>query len=277
MSQILLTAAVLGCIGVIGAVVLYVVVTRFRVVEDPRIAEIEALLPGANCGACGRNGCHDFACACAQATSLVGLNCPGAGEAAMKQIAAIVGLDAAAAEPMVAVLRCNGARDRRRAVADYEGPQLCELVAQTGAGCYSCSYGCLGCGDCVSACRFGAMRLDPETRLPVVDDSLCTGCGECVKRCPKSLLFLRPRGKRGLRVWVACSSRERGAAARKECSAACIGCGLCVKACPFEAVAVTDNLALIDPQKCRLCRKCVAACPTGAIHTANFPAPRAEA
>ncbi|MCI1244775.1 MAG: RnfABCDGE type electron transport complex subunit B [Bacilli bacterium] len=33
----------------------------FRVEEDPRIAEVEKLLPNANCGACGFPGCHAMA------------------------------------------------------------------------------------------------------------------------------------------------------------------------------------------------------------------------
>lgn len=271
MLQILLTALVLGAVGIVAAAILYVVVTRFRVDEDPRIAEIEALLPGANCGACGCNGCHDFAVTCSRASTLQNLNCPGAGKDAMDKIASIVGLAATDAEPVVAVLRCAGARDRRTPVALYEGPATCRVISQSGAGCYTCAYGCLGCGDCVEACRFGALSIDPETHLPVVDDTRCTGCGQCAARCPKSLFEMRPRGLRGMRVWVACSSRRQGADARRECTAACIGCGKCARACPFDAITVTENLAYIDPAKCRRCRKCVAVCPTGAIHTANFP------
>ena len=82
--SILTAITVLGGIGVIGAIVLYLVSKRFYVKEDPRIGEIEELLPGANCGSCGRSGCHDFACACASASTLDGLVCPGAGEDAMK-------------------------------------------------------------------------------------------------------------------------------------------------------------------------------------------------
>ena len=36
---------------------------------------------------------------------------------------------------------------------------------------------------------------------------------------------------------------------------------------------MTDNVAYIDPTKCKSCRKCVVECPTGAIHDVNFPAP----
>ena len=75
---------------------------------------------------------------------------------------------------------------------------------------------------------------------------------------------------------MACRNKDKGGVARKACDAACIGCSKCVKVCAFDAITVTDNLAYIDPQKCRLCRKCAAECPTGAITEVNFP-PRKEA
>jgi NAD-dependent dihydropyrimidine dehydrogenase PreA subunit len=67
-------------------------------------------------------------------------------------------------------------------------------------------------------------------------------------------------------------NKDKGAVAKKNCSAACIGCGKCQKECKFEASTIENNLSYIDPEKCRLCRKCEAACPTGAILAINFPA-----
>lgn len=269
-STILISVAVLGGIGLLGSLVLWGVSKRFHVYEDPRIAQIEKLLPGANCGGCGRSGCHDFATACAQATSLDGLNCPGAGAAVMQQIAEITGLAAAeCAEPQIAVVKCTGSANQKRFAATYTGPLSCAIAnASATAGC---PFGCLGCGDCVEACRWDAIEIDPETGLPVVNEERCTGCGKCVGACPRHVIELRPKGRRGLRVWVACNNRERGAVAKKACDTACIGCGKCAKTCGFEAITVKDNLAWIDPDKCKLCRKCVDACPTGAILTANFP------
>ena len=271
MTEILICVAVLGALGLVSAGLLYGVARRFHVDEDPRIALIEELLPGANCGGCGRSGCHDFAVACSEATSLSSLSCPGAGEEAMKRIAAIVGLDAAGAVRRVAVLKCAGVRSCRLRVAFYDGPRSCAAVAAVGSGDTLCSYGCLGCGDCVDACAFGALRIDPETGLAVIDDKLCTGCAACESACPRGVIVTRPRGPRGMRVWVACSNPEKGAVAVKECKAACIGCGKCVRACPHGAISLSGFMAAIDPLKCKLCRKCVDVCPTDAIHKSNFP------
>ncbi len=70
---------------------------------------------------------------------------------------------------------------------------------------------------------------------------------------------------------MSCINKDKGGVARKACDAACIGCGKCVKVCAFEAITLENNLAWIDPVKCRLCRKCGAECPTGAIIETNFP------
>ena len=44
----------------------------------------------------------------------------------------------------------------------------------------------------------------------------------------------------------------------------------CAKVCPFEAITIDNNLAYIDYNKCKLCRKCVSECPTNAIVEVNF-------
>ncbi|MCH5245268.1 MAG: RnfABCDGE type electron transport complex subunit B [Muribaculaceae bacterium] len=270
MDTILMSILVLGGIGIIGAAVLYVVSRRFYVAEDPRIEQIEQVLPGANCGGCGRSGCHDFATACTQASSLDGLNCPVGGATVMAKVAEIVGLAAGAATPMVAVLKCNGTCQFRPQTSTYDGPSSCAVLNTLGAGTTDCAYGCLGCGDCVSVCNFGAITMG-EDGLPVVDQDKCTACGACVKACPRRLLELRKKGPRGMRVYVACSNKDKGAAARKACQAACIGCSKCAKECPHEAITIDSNLSYIDFNKCKLCRKCADVCPTHAILAVNFP------
>ena len=276
MSPIIVAICVLGGIGLVGAVVLYFVAKRFYVYEDPRIADIEALLPGANCGGCGYSGCHDFACACSSASSLDGMLCPGAGAVAMTKIAEIVGLVASDSKPRVAVIHCNGSCANRPITSRYDGAKSCAILNSLGVGVSDCAYGCLGEGDCVASCRWDAIRMDPVTGLPVVDDENCTGCGACTKACPRHLIELRNKGPKGRRVWVACANKERGALALKECKVSCIGCSKCKKACEFDAITVENNLSYIDYNKCKLCRKCITACPTHAIHEIGFPLTIAE-
>ena len=256
-----------------GALVLYLTAKRFHVEEDERISRIEDLLPGANCGACGRNGCHDFACACVEKGSLEDLVCPGASAGAMNSVAEILGVAPAAdRERFVAVLKCNGACTVRPRVYEYDGAESCAVMDAVGVGRSGCAYGCLGCGDCVGACRFGALSINRETGLAEVDPQACTGCGACAAECPRRLLELRPVGRRERRVWVACSNRDKGAVARKVCAAACIACGKCSRECPFEAIDVNGNLAYVDAAKCKTCGKCIGVCPTGAISATFAPA-----
>ena len=271
MSVLLPSSLLLGGIGIAGAGILYAVARKFHVDEDPRIAEVEACLPGANCGGCGYNGCHDFAKACCNATTLEGMQCPGAGASGMKRIADILGLTATAGKPKIAVLKCNGTCAVRPSTAIYDGAPSCRLISSIAGGTTGCTFGCLGEGDCMRSCNFGAITMDSETGLPVIDENKCTGCGICVSNCPKHILELRYKGPRGLRVYVACSSHDKGGTAMKVCKNACIGCGKCMKTCTHDAITVTDNLAYIDFEKCKLCKRCVAVCPTRAIHAENFP------
>lgn len=276
MNLLICSVLVLGLIGFAGALLLFATARKFHVEEDPRIDRIASVLPGANCGGCGLKGCRDFATRCVSQGTLNGLHCPVSTSENIEAIASILGVSAEATERRMAVVRCNGSCNARQETYVYDGAQTCAIMDATGVGTHGCAYGCLGCGDCVSVCKFCAITIDPETKLPVVDPDKCTACGACVNECPRHLIELRPVGIRNRRVWVACSNRERGAIARKTCKVACIGCSKCVKACPFGAVAVSDNLSYINPDLCKTCGKCVAECPTGAILT-SFQLPNKTA
>lgn len=274
----IVTILFLAIVGALAALLLFVVSKKFHVEEDARIELVNEALPGANCGGCGYPGCSGFARACVEAELMEGLFCTVGGNDTMLKVADILGRTAVEAEPQLAVVRCNGTCDARPKVNQYDGASSCAIAAATYGGETGCTFGCLGLGDCTLACGFDAIKMNPLTGLPEVDEERCTACGACVKACPKMIIELRKKGPKGRRVFVSCVNKEKGGVAKKACDNACIGCSKCFKECKFEAITIANNLAYIDPNKCRLCRKCVEACPTGAIHEVNFPPrkPKAE-
>lgn len=268
MNIMLISVVVLGVIGIFSAAILYFAAQKFKVEEDPRIDEIEAVLPGANCGGCGFPGCRGFADACV--ASLEGKLCPVGGNAVMEKVATILGVEVSLADPMVAVVKCQGSCNNRKKTNSYDGAKSCAIASMLYAGETGCSFGCFGLGDCVDACQFDAIKIG-EDGLPIVDDEKCTACGACVKACPKNVIELRKKGPKSRRIYVGCVNKDKGAITRKACSVGCIGCMKCQKECAFGAITVENNCAYIDFTKCRLCRKCVAVCPTKAIVEVNFP------
>ena len=61
MTVLLSTILTLSVLGILAAVILYFVAQKFKVEEDPRVDEVEKMLPGANCGGCGFAGCRAMA------------------------------------------------------------------------------------------------------------------------------------------------------------------------------------------------------------------------
>ena len=277
MDFIFIAVIVLGAIGLVAAAVLYLCSKKFAVKEDTRIGEVAALLPQANCGGCGFPGCSGLADALvkgADAGNIEGLSCPVGGSEVMDKVADLLGMAISNSEPKVAVVRCNGTCENRPKVSEYSGLRTCAAMHACGAGETACGFGCLGCGDCVAVCSFGAIRINPETGIAELDEDKCTGCGACSRACPRHIIEVRKKGPKGRRVYVSCVNHDKGPAAKSACAVACIGCGKCEKECPFGAITVECNLSYIDPLKCRSCRKCEKVCPTGAIKAVNFPAPK---
>ncbi len=275
MSQIILfTVITLVAIGAAAAIILYLVAQKFKVFEDPRIDQVEEALPAANCGGCGFPGCRNFAETLVKSESWDGLFCPVGGNDVMTNVASILGKEAIEQAPKVAVVRCNGTPEHRPRLNVYNGAPTCAIVHNLYMGESGCPNGCLGCGDCVAVCDFDAIHMNPTTDLPVVITDKCTACGACVDACPRDIIELRKLNKKDRKIFVSCINIEKGAVAKKNCSVACIGCSKCFKVCPYEAITMDKNLAFIDADKCKLCRKCVPECPTGAILELNFPPPR---
>lgn len=130
-----------------------------------------------------------------------------------------------------------------------------------------CAYGCVACGACVEACRFGAVQIN-DLGCAEVDEEKCIGCGACARKCPRGLIDLRRTEDR---IAVLCSNRDKGfdpatkTGARTVCDVSCIGCGLCVKKCPADAIHVVEFRAVIDYERCLSCGACGDVCPRHAI------------
>ncbi len=270
-QTIIITIVSLSGLGAVAAMILYVVARQFRVETDPRIEEIEDVLPATNCGGCGQPGCRAFAEALAQAADISDMHCPVGGNDVMKQVGQILGVEVKEKDPYIAIVKCSGSFEHRKKTNVYDGAPNCTVASMLYGGDTGCAYGCLGLGECVDACDFEAMYMDEKTGLPVVIEDKCTACNACVKACPKDIMELWPRGRKNRRIFVACINEEKGGVAKKHCSVACTGCEKCVDVCRYDSVVVENNLAIIDPEKCKLCKDCVEVCPSKVIDMVNFP------
>lgn len=258
--DLLIATGVVAVVGLLIGLFLGAASKKLGVAVDEREALVRDLLPGANCGACGYAGCD--ACAKAIADGNAPANvCPVANSDAHSKIAEVMGNTVEATEKEVAYVKCAGTCDKTVIKSEYYGAQSCKVAALTpGKGNKKCSYGCMGFGDCVKVCAFDAIHI--VDGIAVVDKEKCTGCTMCTAECPNKLIDMVPAKGRHL---VTCSSYDKGKDVKAGCSIGCIGCKLCVKNCEYDAIHVTDNLALIDYSKCTNCGKCAEVCPVKVI------------
>ena len=261
MSEYLIAAALMGGLGALLAAVLAVADKKLYVYEDPRIQEVESLLPKANCGACGCAGCHAFA-----EKAVLGQIAPGKCTVntpeGVQAIAALLKVDAGSEEKRVARLACAGGAHVARHNARYAGLESCRAAALVSGGGKGCSWGCLGLGDCARDCAFDAIVMDTHG-LPVVSEALCTACGDCVDICPKDLFSLHPVSHR---LWVACRNLLNGEQAEADCEVACTACGRCAADAPAGLIQIVNYLAVIDyARNTQATQIPIQRCPTGAI------------
>ncbi len=264
-SAIVGPVLVLGSIGLLLGLGLAFAAKKFAVPKDPKVEAILEVLPSANCGGCGYPGCTAFAIAVVEGKAPAG-GCIAASAAANAQVASIMGASVEEKEKIIATILCNGGKSAVDAF-NYNGPDTCAAMSMVMGGNKSCSYGCLGAGDCIAVCPFDAMKMG-DNGIPEIDAEKCVACGKCIEACPKNIIVLWPFNKK---VIVSCSSKDKGGIARKACSVACIGCRKCVKVCPVDAIEMDGFLARINPDKCINCGLCATECPTGAIID-NMPA-----
>ena len=257
----MLSVAILGGVGVVFAIFIAAAYRKLRVWEDPRIDAVAGMLPNANCGACGLPGCRAFAEQAVEG-KIQPAQCSVMNADGVAAIADELGVDAGQAVKRVARLLCAGGQDVTTRQAEYRGLPSCSAAAAVAGGGRGCAWGCLGLGDCATACDFGAITMN-EVGLPVVDPALCTACGDCVTACPKDLFTIRPLDQHLL---VQCRNLLTGDAVLEQCRVACTACGKCVQDGAPGLISVTTGVALIDDALLSLeDPAALARCPTGAI------------
>ncbi len=261
MTNLAVAGVFMAVLGVALAWLLAAANRRLYVFEDPRIEQVEDMLPKSNCGACGTAGCRNFA-EKVVAGEIAPAQCTVNAPAQIKVIAAFLGVDAGSVEKRVARLACAGGKHVAYTRARYAGLSTCRAASMVGGGGKGCAWGCLGLADCANVCTFGAIHMDAHG-LPVVDPEKCSACNDCVEVCPKGLFSLEPVSRR---LWMACKSLAEGDIAESECEVACTACGKCVADAPPGLIRLENNLAVIDYEKNELAaRKAIERCPTGAI------------
>jgi len=258
---ILDSALVLGGVGLFFGFLIAMANKKFYVWEDPRINEVEQLLPNSNCGACGQPGCRAFAEGLVNG-KLQPSGCTVMGAEDINDVASYLGVDAGQASKRVARLLCAGGKDEAARNSDYAGLETCKAAAAIAGGGKACNWGCLGLGDCERACLLDAIFMNDDL-LPVVIPDLCTACSDCVVACPKDLFQLMPIEQK---LIVQCKNLLKGDAAEDLCSVACNTCNRCVADSEPGVIDIIDNLAVINYEKNELTDpKATGRCPTGAI------------
>jgi len=251
----------MGGLGFALAAILSVANKKLHVAEDPRIDEVEEMLPATNCGACGCPGCRAFAEACVSGKANPA-QCTVSPPSMAAYIADYLGVELGNEEKLVARLACAGGNHVARMRSQYSGLKSCRAALAAGGGGKACSWGCLGLADCEVSCDFDAIHMDKHG-LPVVDEDKCVACNDCVEACPLDLFSLQPVSHH---LWVACKSLAEGDEALADCEVACTGCARCAADAPGGLITIKNNLAVVDYSKNALATKLpIQRCPTGAI------------
>jgi len=259
-TGIVMAAAAVGGTGVVIGLLLGLFGKQFAVEVDEREVEVRDELPGNNCGGCGYAGCDGLAVAIVSGAAAPDA-CPVGGASMTTKIAEIMGLEVSEGIRKVAFVRCGGSCEKAQFDYEYDGVNDCSMMAfLPNGGAKTCNEGCLGFGSCINSCPFDALYV--KDGIAVVDKEACKACSKCVTACPQHLIDLVPYEQKHL---VVCKCTEKGKAVMAGCEAGCISCMKCVKVCPADAIALVDNIARIDFEKCTNCGKCKENCPKKCI------------
>lgn len=248
---------------------------RFLPEEDPllkRTEEVAKHLPGMNCGACGNPGCFAYASELAKDIDVLKRSpCMTLmnDEKSVEALGKLLGVDLSAGSmKKVAIVHCAGDSEF---LYDYKGVHTCRGAAQLSAGYKKCPFGCLGFGDCAVVCPVGAISMDKEKNIAVVDPAKCIGCGLCTKECPHKLIEILPADTP---QYLACSYQaKKNIPGRERCSIGCIHCKMCVRASEHGEVSWNEkmDLPVFDPEKLLPAPAAIGKCPRKVIFRRDSP------
>ena len=245
------------------AIVLLIASIKLKVVLDPKIEQVHEVLPNIDCGACGFAGCGAYAKAVVADAELLGKCAPGGAEAAEAAAKILnIQISGGGADLVRPIVHCRSHTEDRTYYAQYNGIPTC-IAANAQANVQACKFGCMGYGDCMRACKFGALHI--VDGLSTVDYEKCTGCGACAKACPRFLIDMVPFKAENI-MTVACRSKESGKVTRSMCKVGCIGCKMCTK--QGDVFTMSENFAKLDYERYEFNEQtetAMAKCPTGVI------------
>ncbi len=258
--SVVIAFLIVGILGLVLGFGLAVADKKLAVEKDEKLEELEASMPGANCGGCGYAGCQAYAEAVYSGKAPAGLCSPG-GEELARKMGEILGIKVEMKEKMVAFVFCRGGEGVTKTDYQYKGLQDCNAASLLQGGPVGCKEGCLHLGSCISVCPVGAISKDEKGNI-VVDKEKCIGCGKCTTVCPNNVIKLVPYSLE----WIcACNNHEPGGKVRKTCQVGCIGCKMCetkIEGSPFSVQSFlssndwekdqskAESAAEICPQKC---------------------------
>lgn len=153
----------LTTLGLMLGFILGIAARYLKVESDPLVVEIEAMMPGSQCGQCGYPGCAPAAAAVAAGEAPPTL-CPPGGRDLAQRLADKLGIKADLS-----------------VMAEDTGPILARVHEET----------CIGCTRCFKVCPTDAIIGAPK-QIHSVFKAACTGCKACIEVCPTECLQIEP-------------------------------------------------------------------------------------
>lgn len=244
--NILIASLVITLLGIVLALGLSIAFKFLAIEKDKLALEIEEVLPGANCGACGYPGCSGYASALSEKKAVCNLCSPGGSEVA-KKIALLLGEDNLDLNSVkqVAYIHCNSKKSDRLESFEYNGISDCRAASMIFDGSISCKNSCLQLGSCLKVCPVNAISYDEYNRLSV-DKERCISCKKCIEVCPHKVISLIPYDAP---YAISCNNKDKAGQVKKICSIGCIGCGICARKFENSGCTVVNFLSEIDYTK----------------------------